>query len=56
MDLSGELLEFLPIWHQQQCKCYDNTLVNVPIQTASACSESLARCLTGKITTKNLFL
>lgn len=37
-DLEGDLPELLLIWHQHQCKSYDNTLVNVPIQTASACS------------------
>lgn len=37
-DLEGDLPELLLIWHQHQCKSYDNTLVNIPIQTASACS------------------
>lgn len=34
----------------------DNALVNVSTQTTSACSESVAHCLTGKNTMKNLFL
>lgn len=43
-DLEGDLPELLLIWHQHQCKSYDNTLVNVPIQTASACSGMWVFC------------